>query len=227
METFWFFRLRFRRCCDSTFIIPTPTPSNRTWIGLLLTPRDVLTFSAVVVIKVKTLSWLLSHRKTIALKVFEISVIITNSAIQDYNHSDGRKLWSYGGNVPRTNYVPNMKCSSLRLSTAENENGFIELFFQNSSYVSGVSVCIFVAFWLCMFGCLLQEPIKLKVLWVRCLGTRCRMCDAPFAIAQLGQKCLEAASTLKPLNSCITVHSLWIMKIFTVKTGQAYPPRFY
>ena len=129
METFWFFRLRFRRCCDSTFMIPSPTPSNRTWIWLLLTPRDVPTFSAVVVIKVKTLSWLLSHRKTIALKVFEISVIITNSAIQDYNPSDGRKLWSYGGNVPRTNYVSNMKCSSLRLSTAENENGFIELFF--------------------------------------------------------------------------------------------------
>ena len=164
METFWFFRLGFRRCCDSTFMIPTPTPSNRTWIGLWLTPRHVPTFSAVVVIKVKTLSWLLPHRKTTSLKVFEISVIITNSAIQDYNHSDGRKLWSYGGNVPRTNYVPNMKCSSLRLSTAENENGFIELFFQNSSYVSGVSVCIFVAFWLCMFGCLLLEPIRLKLL---------------------------------------------------------------
>ena len=37
-------------------------------------------------------------------------------------------------------------------------------------------------------------------------------------IAELGQKCLEAASTLKyePLNSCITVHSVWIMKIFNV-----------
>ena len=40
----------------------------------------------------------------------------------------------------------------------------------------------------------------------------------PFAIAELGQKCLEAASTLKyePLNSWITVHSVWIMKIFNV-----------
>ena len=42
----------------------------------------------------------------------------------------------------------------------------------NSSYVSGVSVCIFVALYLCIFvalylcmlGCLLQEPIRLKVL---------------------------------------------------------------
>ena len=43
-------------------------------------------------------------------------------------------------------------------------------------------------------------------------------CVVPFAIAEFGQKCLEAASTLKyePLNSCITVHSVWIMKIFYV-----------
>ena len=36
------------------------------------------------------------------------------------------------------------------------------------------------------------------------------MCVSPFAIAEFGQKCLEAASTLKyePLNSCITVHSV-------------------
>ena len=42
------------------------------------------------------------------------------------------------------------------------------------------------------------------------------MCVVP--IAELGQKCLEAASVLKyePLNSCITVHSIWIMKIFDV-----------
>ena len=35
------------------------------------------------------------------------------------------------------------------------------------------------------------------------------MCGVPFAIAEFGQKCLEAASTLKyePFNSCITVHS--------------------
>ena len=34
-------------------------------------------------------------------------------------------------------------------------------------------------------------------------------------ITEFGQKCLEAASTLKyeSLNSCITVHSIWIMKI--------------
>ena len=43
-------------------------------------------------------------------------------------------------------------------------------------------------------------------------------CIVPFVIAKLGQKYLEAASTLKyePLNSCITVHSIWIMKIFNV-----------
>ena len=43
---------------------------------------------------------------------------------------------------------------------------FIELFWKNSSYVGGVSVFIFVALYLCMFGCLLQEPIRLNVLWV-------------------------------------------------------------
>ena len=30
-------------------------------------------------------------------------------------------------------------------------------------YISGVSVCIFVALWLCLFGCVLQGPIRLKV----------------------------------------------------------------
>ena len=35
-------------------------------------------------------------------------------------------------------------------------------------------------------------------------------CVVPFAIAKFGQKCREAASTLKyePLNSCLTVHSV-------------------
>ena len=43
-------------------------------------------------------------------------------------------------------------------------------------------------------------------------------CVVPFATAELGQKCLEAASILKyePLKSCITVHGVWIMKIFNV-----------
>ena len=38
----------------------------------------------------------------------------------------------------------------------------------------------------------------------------------PFALAKLGQKSLEAAPTLKygPLNSTITVLSVWIIKIF-------------
>ena len=44
------------------------------------------------------------------------------------------------------------------------------------------------------------------------------MCIVPFTIAEFGQKCLEAASRIKyePLNSCITVHGIWIMKIFNV-----------
>ena len=43
-------------------------------------------------------------------------------------------------------------------------------------------------------------------------------CVVPFAMAEFGQRCLEAASTLKyePLNSCITLHSVWVMKIFNV-----------
>ena len=41
-------------------------------------------------------------------------------------------------------------------------------------------------------------------------------CVVSFAIAVFGQKCLEAASTLKyePSNSCITELLVWIMKIF-------------
>ena len=42
----------------------------------------------------------------------------------------------------------------------------VELFLKNSSYVSGVSVCISVALWVCVFGFLLQEPVRLNVLWV-------------------------------------------------------------
>ena len=42
------------------------------------------------------------------------------------------------------------------------------------------------------------------------------ICVVPFAIVELGQKCLEAAPTRKygPLNSCITVLSVLIIKIF-------------
>ena len=41
-------------------------------------------------------------------------------------------------------------------------------------------------------------------------------CVVTFAIAKLGQKCLEAASTLKygPFNSSITALSVWIITIF-------------
>ena len=42
----------------------------------------------------------------------------------------------------------------------------IKLFWKNSSHVSGLSICIFVALWLCLFGCALQVPVRLKVLWV-------------------------------------------------------------
>ena len=42
----------------------------------------------------------------------------------------------------------------------------VERFWKNSSYVSGLSVCIFVALWLCVFGCALQGSIRLKILWV-------------------------------------------------------------
>ena len=37
---------------------------------------------------------------------------------------------------------------------------------KNNSWVSGLSVCIFVALWLSLFGCVFQGPIRLKVLWV-------------------------------------------------------------
>ena len=44
-----------------------------------------------------------------------------------------------------------------------------ELFWKNSSYVSGVRrmyLCGFLSLYLSLFRCLLQEPIRLKVLWV-------------------------------------------------------------
>ena len=94
METFWFSRLRLRRSCHSAYDSDSDSgfvaSENQPLIGLLLTLRDIPTFSAVVVIK--KLVWLLSQRKATSLQVVETSVTITNSAIQDYNHSDDRKL---------------------------------------------------------------------------------------------------------------------------------------
>ena len=40
----------------------------------------------------------------------------------------------------------------------------LNFFEKKSSYVSGLSPCIFLALWLCVFGCLWQGPIRLKVL---------------------------------------------------------------
>ena len=52
----------------------------------------------------------------------------------------------------------------------------IELFFQNSSYVSGVSVCIFVALYLCNFVSLYVQMFVARANKVEgtmswCLGT--------------------------------------------------------
>ena len=52
--------------------------------------------------------------------------------------------------------------SKISWNCMENYNGMIELFFK-TSYGSGLSVCIFVALCLCVLGCLLQGPIRLKV----------------------------------------------------------------
>ena len=43
------------------------------------------------------------------------------------------------------------------------QNAFLG-YFEKRAHMSVVSVCIFVSLYLCMLGCLLQEPIKLKVL---------------------------------------------------------------
>ena len=42
----------------------------------------------------------------------------------------------------------------------------VELFLKNSSYVSGLSVCIFGDLWLRVFGCAMQGSIRLKILSV-------------------------------------------------------------
>ena len=154
METFWFFRLRLSCSChsaydsDSSFV----ASENQPLTGLLLTLRDVPTFSAVVVIK--KLVWLLSQRKTTSLQVVETSVTVTNSAIQDYNHSDDRKLWSHGGNVARIVTFPTWK-KCLRLSTAGNEKVFICLV---------VGFCLFSFVCSCC-RCLLFYDSDLRMFW--------------------------------------------------------------
>ena len=43
----------------------------------------------------------------------------------------------------------------------QSSSCIFELFFwKNSSYVSGLSVCIFEALWLCLFRCVLQGPTR-------------------------------------------------------------------
>ena len=56
--------------------------------------------------------------------------------------------------------IPNEKKEWLGLKLADHRVNFIAI----EQYVSGLSACISVALWLCMFGCLLQGPIRLKVL---------------------------------------------------------------
>ena len=109
METFWFFRLRFRRSCHSAYDSDSDSVANENQplIGILLTLRDFPTFSQVVVIK--KLVWLLPDRTTTSLQVVETSVTVTSSPIQDYNNSDDRKLWSYRGNVARPITCPTWK----------------------------------------------------------------------------------------------------------------------
>ena len=56
--------------------------------------------------------------------------------------------------------------------------------------------------------------------------TLCNTSVVPFALAKLGQKSLEAAPTLKyePLNSTITVLSVWIIKIFQYHASKHLKP---
>ena len=63
------------------------------------------------------------------------------------------------------NFAHDLPLQSWVIQLARQKWLFISSYFE-SSYVIGVSVCIFVALYLCMLGCLLQEPIRLKVLWV-------------------------------------------------------------
>ena len=63
-----------------------------------------------------------------------------------------------------TQKCPTILTETVALSNTEH-NYFIypSPLEKNSSYVSGVSVYIFVALWLCLYECVLQGPIRLKV----------------------------------------------------------------
>ena len=57
----------------------------------------------------------------------------------------------------------NVKAEKVYVTAFRTLPLFLSYFEENSSYVNGVSVCLFVALWPCVFGCLLQGPIRLKV----------------------------------------------------------------
>ena len=70
-------------------------------------------------------------------------------------------------------FLPSYECAPSGESLLLCDNGqlhihipLLNFFEKNSSYVSGLSVWIFLALWLCVFGCQCQGPIRLKVLWV-------------------------------------------------------------
>ena len=57
----------------------------------------------------------------------------------------------------------NVKAEKVYVTAFRTLPLFLSYFEENSSYVNGLRICIFVALWLCVFGCLLQGPKRLKV----------------------------------------------------------------
>ena len=58
--------------------------------------------------------------------------------------------------------IPNEKKEWLGLKLADHRVNFIAI--ELCQWFERMYLCGFVALWLCMFGCLLQGPIRLKVL---------------------------------------------------------------
>ena len=95
--------------------------------------------------------WIVIYPEDNAIHLFD-------NWVQDYNYSGDRKLWSYGGNVARTNYVLNMKC--LRLSIVENLFSFLFCLF-----VVVVFYFLTIVTWGCSRRCF--PHVKKSGLWIK------------------------------------------------------------
>ena len=81
-----------------------------------------------------------------------IGIVVACVPGRSANSSQNRRLCSFCSHKQRCSTV----LPELWYKVVYKHNTYFELFKKKSWYVSGLAVCIFVAWWPCFFGCVLQ-----------------------------------------------------------------------